>query len=230
GAELQARGHVFRTSCDTELLPHLWEEHGTDMLAKLRGQFAFALWDDAKQTLILARDRFGICPLHWTRQRDDNGEWLLFASEIKGLLASGMVTPRPDVRGINQLFTFFAIPGPVTCFEGIQTLLPGHYLTIQFGKEGELARVENRAYWSIDFPDQGQENRDEDDGLVVEEFEALLQQAVEKRLRADVPVVSYLSGGVDSSVVVAMATKVRAKTEERSIPTFTISVTDPYLN
>jgi asparagine synthase (glutamine-hydrolysing) len=235
-AELHARGHVFRTSCDTEILPHLWEEYGTDMLAQLRGQFAFALWDEGQQKLILARDRFGICPLHWTRQRDEKGEWLLFASEIKGVLASGMVTPRPDVRGINQLFTFFAIPGPVTCFEGIQTLLPGHYLTIQFDSASgdasapRVARVEDRAYWSIDFPDQGQEERDKDAGLVVEEFEALLQKAVEKRLRADVPVVSYLSGGVDSSVVVAMATKVRAKTEERSIPTFTISVTDPYLN
>ncbi len=229
-AELAARGHAFRTSCDTEILPHLWEDHGEEMLTRLRGQFAFALWDEQRQRLILARDRFGICPLYWTRQRDEDGEWLLFASEIKGLLASGMVTPRPDVRGINQLFTFFAIPGPVTCFEGIRTLLPGHYLAIQFGAQGEPARIEERQYWGIDFPDRGQEDAGGDPARLTDQFESVLMKAVEKRLRADVPVVSYLSGGVDSSVVVAMATQERAKTEERSIPTFTIRVNDPHLN
>jgi asparagine synthase (glutamine-hydrolysing) len=229
-AELQSKGHAFKTSCDTELLPHLWEEHGEDMLPRLRGQFAFALFDEKQQRLTLARDRFGICPLYWTRVQDDRGDWFLFASEIKGLLSSGMVRPRPDVRGINQLFTFFAIPGPVTCFEGIQTLLPGHYLTVQFWRGGEPARVEDQAYWSIDFPDRGQEETGGNPERVVDSFNSLLMEAVAKRLRADVPVVSYLSGGVDSSVVVAMASKERARTEERSIPTFTISINDPFLN
>src|SRR5262245_2050148 len=107
-ADLQARGHHFRTHCDTEILPHLWEDHGAEMLPRLRGQFAFALWDERKRQLVLARDRFGICPLFWTRQKTETGEWLLFASEVKALLASGMVEARPNVRGINHAFTFFA--------------------------------------------------------------------------------------------------------------------------
>src|SRR5204862_5215461 len=123
-------------------------------LEKLRGQFAVALWDRRARQVILARDRFGICPLFWTRQ----GDWLLFASEIKALLASGMVPIRPDPRGINHLFTFFALPGPVTCFEGVQLLPPGHFLRIDMASPGQSARVSEHTYWQIDFPDQGQED------------------------------------------------------------------------
>src|SRR3989440_7024281 len=133
-ADLMSRGHVFRTHADTELIPHLYEDHGDGMLDKLRGQFAFALWDDRRQRLLLARDRFGICPLYWTRQRTAHGEWLLFASEIKALLATGLIDARPDLRGINHIFTFFSLPGPVTCFEGIQALPPGRFLAVQFGQ------------------------------------------------------------------------------------------------
>src|SRR5262245_44489105 len=125
-AQLEARGHHFRTHCDTELIPHLYEEHGEGVFEKLRGQFAVALWDENRQQLLLARDRFGICPLYWTQ----HGDLLLFASEIKALLASGLVPARPDVRGINHVFTFFAMPGTVTCFAGINCLLPGRYLRI----------------------------------------------------------------------------------------------------
>jgi asparagine synthase (glutamine-hydrolysing) len=231
-AELQQRGHAFRTHCDTELLPHLWEDHGEDMLVRLRGQFAFALWDERRRQLTIARDRFGICPLYWIRQQTADGELLLFASEIKALLASGLVPARPDVRGINHAFTFFAVPGPVTCFEGIQYLLPGHYLRVRDG------RVEDRTYWEIDFPDRGQEEwrgfrrlGSNADSPVVDEFEAVFRKAVERRLRADVPVVSYLSGGVDSSVVVALASRQRRAEGKPAIPTFTISVQDaPRLN
>jgi asparagine synthase (glutamine-hydrolysing) len=234
--ELQAKGHVFRTHCDTELLPHLWEDHAEDMLAKLRGQFAFALWDERRQQLTLARDRFGICPLFWTRRQTAQGEVLLFASEIKALLASGLVPARPDVRGINHAFTFFALPGPVTCFEGVHCLLPGRYLRVRPSQGG--GTVEERVYWEIDFPDRGQEERrgvrrlgSNADSPVVDEFEAVLQKAVERRLRADVPVVSYLSGGVDSSVVVALASRLRVSAGKTAIPTFTISVQDaPRLN
>src|SRR5438067_12552075 len=127
------------------------------MLARLRGQFAFALWDASRQRLTLARDRFGICPLYWTRQQTPAGEILLFASEIKALLASGMVPARPDVRGINHVFTFFALPGPVTCFEGVNLLLPGHYLRVRPGRGGEPCRVEDAVYWEIDFPDRRDE-------------------------------------------------------------------------
>src|SRR5947209_2553748 len=224
-ADLAARGHRFATHSDTELVPHLWEDHAEAMFERLRGQFALALWDDAKPRLVLARDRFGICPLFWTRQATSAGEWLLFASEIKALLASGMVDARPDLRGINQVFTFFALPGPVTCFEGIHNLFPGHYLTIQI-RPGESAGVQERTYWEIDFPDRGHEDWGADRKRVVDGFEEVMVRAVERRLRADVPVVSYLSGGVDSSLVVALACKVRGT----PIPCFTIQIHDPDLD
>src|SRR5436309_12619559 len=90
-AELEGRGHRFATHCDTEIIPHLWEDHQESTFERLRGQFAVALWDQNRQRLVLARDRFGICPLYWTRQRTADGEWLLFASEIKALLATGLI-------------------------------------------------------------------------------------------------------------------------------------------
>jgi asparagine synthase (glutamine-hydrolysing) len=224
-AALEGRGHTFRTHCDTEVIPHTWEDHQEQMFEHLRGQFALALWDERRRRVILGRDRFGICPLYWTRVTADGGEWLLFASEIKGLLASGMVEAKPDPRGINHLFTFFALPGPASCFAGVRALPPGHYLKIQLGARGEPAAVSEHIYWHIDFPDRG----DVDDRplpVLVDEFERLLLAAVTRRLRADVPVVSYLSGGVDSSVVVALASKVRGS----PIPSFTIRIKAPHLD
>jgi asparagine synthase (glutamine-hydrolysing) len=225
-AELEARGHVFRTHCDTELFPHLWEEHGEDMLVRLRGQFAVALWDSRQNCVVLARDRFGICPLYWTTRRDAGGEWLLFGSEIKALLASGMVDAKPDLRGIDQAFNFFAVPGPPTCFQGVRYLQPGHFLRIPVGAAARSAEVVPRAFWKIDFPDRGQEDYGSNQKKLVDEFEGVMLAAVERRLRADVPVVSYLSGGIDSSIVVAMAAKVRGA----PIPTFTIQIMTPHLD
>jgi asparagine synthase (glutamine-hydrolysing) len=225
-AELEGRGHRFTTHCDTELLPHLWEEHGEGMFERLRGQFAVALWDRVRRLVVLGRDRFGICPLYWTRQTGPGGDWLLFASEIKALLASGMVDARPDPRGINHVFTCFALPGTVTCFAGIQYLLPGHYLRVQQAGPGEPARVTDRTFWELDFPDEGAEERGGSAKALVDRFEALMIKSVERRLRADVPVVSYLSGGVDSSLVVALSSKALG----RPVPTFTIQVKDPALD
>jgi asparagine synthase (glutamine-hydrolysing) len=218
---LEERGHRFSTHCDTELVPHLWEEHGEGMFERLRGQFALALWDARSQVLVLGRDRFGICPLFWSRQ----GDWLLFASEIKALLTSGMVPPRADLRGIHHLFTFFAQPGPVTCFQGVQLLPPGHYVRIQFGGPGEAARWSEHRFWEIDFPDRGQEENG-DEKRLVDGLEEVMLRSIEERLRADVPVVSYLSGGVDSTMVAALASKVRGE----PIPTFTIRIDDPKLD
>src|SRR5436190_20466800 len=135
-AELVAKGHRLVTHCDTEIIPHLYEEYREGVWERLKGQFAIALWDEERRQLQLGRDRFGIAPLYWSRQ----GDWLLFGSEIKALLASGMVPARPDRRGINHLFTFFALPGPFTCFEGVQYLAPGRYLKVQLGAPGEPAR------------------------------------------------------------------------------------------
>jgi len=223
--QLQSHGHTFKTHCDTELIPHTYEELGDNLLDGLRGQFAFALVDHHRGKVILARDRFGICPLYWTKVRDQGGEWLLFGSEIKALLASGLVKARPDPRGITTLFTCFAVPGPTTCFEGISLLPPGHKITIDLGSNGSPARMTQTAYYRMTFPDAGQERRGDEKALAGE-LEQKLLAAVDRRLHADVPVVSYLSGGVDSGIVVAMASKVLG----RPIPSFTIAIQDPTLN
>ena len=222
-AELAARGHRLITHCDTEIIPHLWEESQEGMFERLRGQFAVALYDVRRHQLTLGRDRFGICPLYWTRQ----GDWFLFASEIKALLASGMVQAQPDLRGIDHIFTFAAMPGPITCFKGVQILPPGHYLQITPGNESGAAPVINECtYWEMDFPDQGDEDPGANPRKVVDEFEQVLLKAVEKRLRADVPVGAYLSGGLDSSMIVAMACRLKGP----AINTYTIRVDDPALD
>src|SRR5262249_47726836 len=115
-ARLEAKGHVFRTHCDTEIIPHLWEDHQEGMFEHLHGQYAIAVWDRRRHYIVLARDRFGICPLFISTQKRDGGDWLLFGSEIKALLASGFVDAKVDLRGIDQAFNFFAVPGPATCF------------------------------------------------------------------------------------------------------------------
>lgn len=223
--ELEQQGHTFRTHTDTELIPHLWEQYGEGMFSHLKGQFAFCLWDMKQNRVILARDRMGICPLFYTSVRDaEGGDWFLFGSEIKALLASGWVERKPDARGLNQVFSFFAVPGPMTCFEGVSLLLPGRYLKIDLGTSPPR-EIEQRIYWEIDFPDQGHEENPPQ-SEVVNEFERLFLAAVDRRLRADVPVVSYLSGGVDSSTVVAVASKVL----NRPIPTFTIAIQSKGLN
>jgi len=222
-AELEARGHRLVKHCDTEIIPHLWEEQQQGMFERLRGQFAIALWDERQRRLALGRDRFGICPLYWTRQ----GDWLLFGSEIKALLASGMAPARPDRRGIDHIFSFSALPGPITCFEGIQLLRAGHYLDITPGAEcGRRPEVAERAYWEMDFPDRGEEERGGDPRKLVDEFERLMLQAVDKRLKADVPVGSYLSGGVDSSMIAALACRLKGS----AINTYTIRVDSPGLD
>lgn len=220
---LASRGHRLVTHCDTEVIPHLWQESGEGVFARLRGQFAVALYDVGKHQLLLGRDRFGIAPLYWTRQ----GDWLLFASEIKGLLASGMVVARPDLRGIDHIFTFAAMPAPVTCFEGIKLLTQGHYLKVTPGSEGgSSAAVQECSYWEMDFPDEGDEIKDANASKLADEFEQVLLRAVDKRLRADVPVGAYLSGGLDSSMIVALACRLKGP----AINTYTIRVDDPALD
>ena len=208
--ELLAGGHRLATRCDTEAWVHLYEDRGEAMFEKARGQFAVSLWDRNNRTLILGRDRVGICPLYYA-ERDG---WLLWGSEIKSLLASGLVEARPDPKGIDHLFTFFCAGTSRTCFEGVQSLPPGHFLRVRDG------RVELRKYWDLDFPDAGGERRLDDPGPLVDELEGLLRQAVERRLRGDVPVVSYLSGGLDSTVVLGMSSRQRGL----AVPSFTIGL------
>src|SRR3954471_9889409 len=170
--ELLARGHRLVTRCDTEAWVHLYEDRGEGVFEKARGQFAVSLWDRNNRTLILGRDRAGLCPLYYT-ERDG---WLLWGSEVKALLASGLVPARPDPKGIDHLFTFFCAGTSRTFFEGVKSLAPGHYLRIKDG------RVEQRQYWDLDFPDQGDERRLADPTPLGNEFEALLRQSVERRL------------------------------------------------
>ena len=225
-AELEAKGHVFRTHTDTELLPHLWEEYRERMFDHLRGQFAFCLWDSRTNEVVIARDRPGICPLYYTTVKHDGSDWLVFASEMKALFASGLMRAEPEFRGLNHIFTFFAMPGPVTVFKGVTQLVHGHYLHFKLGNTTPEEATRQRTYWQVSYPDRGDEDYGRDESRVVDEFEQVLLTAVNRRLRADVPVVSYLSGGVDSSLVVAMANKALG----RPIPTFTISVQAEGLN
>ncbi len=208
--ELLAHGHRLATRCDTEAWVHLYEDHQEAMFAKARGQFAVSLWDRENRTLILGRDRVGICPLYYT-QHDG---WLLWGSEIKALLASGMVQARADPKGIDHLFSFFCAGTTRTFFEGIKSLAPGHYLRVKDG------RVELKQYWDLDFPDAGDERRLDDPTPLIDEFEDLLRQSVERRLRGDVPVVSYISGGLDSTVVLGMSSRQRGD----AVPSFTIGL------
>ena len=208
--ELLANGHLLSTRCDTEAWVHLYEDRGLGMFEKARGQFAVSLWDRDNRTLVLGRDRVGICPLYYT----EVDGWLLWGSEIKAILASGMVQARPDPRGIDHLFTFFCAGTSRTFFEGIHSLPPGHFLKV---KDGRIAK---KLYWDLDFPDEGQERRLENPEPLVDELEHLLRQSVERRLRGDVPVVSYISGGLDSTVVLGLCSRQRGL----SIPSFTVGL------
>ncbi|MEM8643550.1 MAG: asparagine synthase (glutamine-hydrolyzing) [Pseudomonadota bacterium] len=213
--ELEAKGHVFRTHSDSEILVHLYEEHGEGLFSYLKGQFAFALFDLTRGLVLLGRDRVGICPLFWSRQ----GDTVYFASEIKALIASGAVRPEADPRGLDHLFTFFALSSRRTAFKGVQALEPGHYLRIDLPSGRGLASPVERKYWDFDFPDWGDE-LDGDEGQLVDSFQSVFERAVDLRLRADVPVVGYLSGGVDSAFVMATAARVAG----RPLPSFTLRI------
>jgi asparagine synthase (glutamine-hydrolysing) len=208
--ELASRGHTLATRCDTELWVHLYEDLREGMFAKARGQFAVALWDRKTRTLILGRDRVGICPLYYA----ESDGWLLWGSEIKALLASGMVRAEADRKGIDLFFNTFCAGATRTFFEGIKSIPPGHYLLVRDG------RVELSKYWDLDFPDAGEERRLDDPTPLVDELEHLMRQAVERRLRGDVPVVSYISGGLDSTVVLGLSSRERGY----AVPSFTIGL------
>lgn len=192
-AALEKNGHVFYTRSDTEVIVHLYEEYGCDFVHRLNGQFAIALWDAKRCRLLLIRDRVGIRPLFYT----DVGEQLLFASEIKALFACAAVRRRLNPRALGEVFTFWSAIGSETIFENIHALPPGHYLVRE---NGGSRRVR---YWDWTFPheDASASGRFED---AVAELRELLIDSVRLQLRADVPVGAYLSGGLDSSVIVSL--------------------------
>jgi asparagine synthase (glutamine-hydrolysing) len=211
-AELAKAGHKFRTHSDTETIVHAYEEYGDDFVSRLNGQFAIALWDRKRQRLLLARDRVGIRPLFV--QRD--GERLLFASEIKSLLAVSKQPRAIDVQGLAQTFTFWGTVGEQTNIAGVRSVPPGHLLVLEQGTE-KMVR-----YWDWQFAEPGDYTRASFDEAA-EELRALLTDAVRLQLRADVPVGAYLSGGLDSSIIVAMIR------ERSDVPlrTFSVGFEDP---
>ncbi|MBM3267550.1 MAG: asparagine synthase (glutamine-hydrolyzing) [Candidatus Sericytochromatia bacterium] len=211
-AALEREGRVFRTSSDTEVLLHLYRRDGLDFVHSLGGQFAVALWDRSRRRLVLARDRVGIRPLYYTRVADR----LCFASEIKALLAARGVSARLSLRGLAEVFTFWAVQPPATAFEGISSLPPGHLLAIDV----DSGAISQRRYWDWDFAPPADPGRAT--ASYAEELAALLEDAVRIQLRSDVPVGAYLSGGLDSAGVAAMV-RFRSDTPLR---TFSIAFED----
>jgi asparagine synthase (glutamine-hydrolysing) len=194
-ADLIARGHRFYTQSDTEVIVHLYDRYGDRFVDHLNGQFAIALWDAKRRRLVLARDRAGIRPLFHTRARGR----IWFASEIKALLAALPERARLDVNGLVEALTYWAPADPDTLFEGVRSLPPGHLLAIEEDGRETLTR-----YWDWSFPEQGAAPAFDSVEQATEELRALLVDAVRLQLRADVPVGAYLSGGLDSSGIVAM--------------------------
>lgn len=203
--ELEARGHRFRTNADTEVIVHLYEDLGADCVHKLRGMFAFALFDERHRRLLLARDRLGKKPLHYALW-DGN---LLFGSEIKAILAAAPELTHVNSQGLLQYFYFGYIPDPMTAFSAIQKLPPGHILEFEHGE----ARV--RQYW--DLPEYGTYSPVSEEECL-DQLEEKLAEAVRIRLIADVPLGALLSGGTDSSTIVALM----AKASPGSVKTFSI--------
>ncbi|MFO7908208.1 MAG: asparagine synthase (glutamine-hydrolyzing) [Planctomycetota bacterium] len=218
-AKLESGSHRLQTRFDDELVLALWATEGEGFFDSIQGQFAVAIWDGRQRRLLLARDRFGIRPLHWV----ESDGWLLFASEIKGLLASGLVEARADVRGISQVFTFFGLPGPRTCFQGVSAIIPGRYIDVRLGRSEETATLDHRVYWQMDFSQGGHEAAGANEQALTDRYEQLLLDGVRRRLAAETPVAAYSSGGLDSSLLLSMARHV----EGRTPPTLTFHIDDP---
>ena len=206
--ELERRGHRYRGSSDTETILHLYEEYGRDCVKHLRGMFALALWDERQQSLLLARDRFGKKPLVYAETADG----LVFASELKALLQDESVSRELDETALHHYLSFGFIPSPQTAFRQIRKLPPAHTLCWQDGK------ITIERYWSLPFGPKLQLSEEE----AAEQTLALLREAVRVRLMSDVPLGAFLSGGIDSSAVVALM----AEAMSEPVKTFSIGFDD----
>lgn len=213
-SDLEARGHRFTTSSDTEVILHLYEEYGAQCFDKMNGQWGIAIWDTEKRRLLLSRDRLGVRPLFYTQV----GTTLLFASEIKAILSDSRVSAEIDPAVVDEIFRFWSALSPNTVFRGIKELPPGHFLI------ADRDSIQIERYWANHFPrkESVSANGHLQMGDVVERFRELLIDACRVRLRADVPVGSYLSGGLDSSTIAAV---VRRYTSNRLV-TFSIAFSD----
>jgi asparagine synthase (glutamine-hydrolysing) len=206
---LLSKGHVFRTQTDTEVIVHLYEELGPQCVEKLRGMFAFAIWDENNKTLFLARDRVGIKPLYYCLTNRS----LLFASEIKAILADPTVNREIAPEIIDRFLTFLYVPGEETLLRGISKLAPGHYLLLKNGKP------EIRQYWDLQFTKpQRSPNLKEAEGQLLN----LLAEAVGQHMIADVPVGVLLSGGVDSTAVLSFA----VERTDKELSSYTVGFSD----
>ncbi len=217
-AGLEARGHSYRTHCDTETILHLYEEHGTACVEHLRGMFAFALWDTNKRELFIARDRLGVKPLYYVHAADGS---LYFASEIKSLLAASAVAPAINFAALPDYLANHAPSGEETLFRGVRRLLPGHWL---LWRDGQV-RIEK--YWDVHFENgaagDAAGRSDED---YVTEWSELFREAVRLRLMADVPLGMFLSGGIDSSAIAA----VMSRMVDSPIKTFSVAFAEREAN
>jgi len=190
--ELQSRGVVFRTTSDTEVILELYLEHGLTCIDKLNGQFAMALWDRRSQTLHLVRDRIGICPLFYSAE----SQRIIFGSEIKALLPALRHKPSISIDSLDQAFTFWAPLSPNTIFESIREVSPGQIVTVRHGQ------ISEQRFWEWPVPDGEYAQASESD--LADQLHELLVDATRIRLRSDVPVGAYLSGGLDSSAIVSL--------------------------
>jgi asparagine synthase (glutamine-hydrolysing) len=209
---LQDVGHVFYTNTDTEVIVHLYEDHGERFVERLAGMFAIALWDSRRQTLILARDRLGIKPLYYLV----DGRRVLFASEIKAILEAGV--PREvDPQALHDYLSFNYVPGPRTIFRDIRKLPPGTLMVCT--RRG----IAQRGYWHLDYPGDGDNGPTRSEESYADELHVLLKTAVRQHLLSDVPLGVFLSGGVDSSSLVALMREVSGE----PIQTFSIGFPEP---
>ena len=199
--ELESKGHRFYTHSDVEVLAHLYEEHGTDFLNKLNGQFAFAIFDRKTNTLLLARDHVGIAPLFYTVI--DNT--FIFASEIKAILKHPLVRREVDLTALDQIFSFPGLVSPRTMFKNIHSLKPGHSILIRDG------RIEVNEYWDLNYPLASEIDTGKPESYYIEKLDELFSRSVQYRLQADVPVGFYLSGGMDSSLTASVIRKLHSE-------------------
>lgn len=214
---LEARGHSYRTHCDTETILHLYEEHGTQAVEHLRGMFAFAIWDQHKRELFIARDRLGVKPLYYVHTADGS---LYFASEIKSLLEARAVAPEINFAALPDYLANHAPSGAETLFQDVRRLLPGHTLVWADGQ----VRVEK--YWDLSFDSQDDEETRRSDDDYVAEWSELFREAVRLRLMADVPLGMFLSGGIDSSAIAAVMSGMVAE----PIKTFSVAFAEREAN
>ena len=210
--ELEAAGHTYRTRSDTEMIVHAYEEWGDDCVHRFRGMFAFALWDAPKRRLLLVRDRLGVKPLYWAL----SGNRLLFASEIKAILESGLIEARPNEMVLSEVLATRYTSSAETMFQGIHKLLPGHRLVFENG------RVQISQYWDLPLEGPDPEFERLPERELADRFRDLLQESVRLRLMSDVPFGMFLSGGIDSSAVAALMTR----EIDRPVETFSVAFAD----